>query len=664
MATELQLAGALEEITWMVEAARAPRLRSLRQFAEQEIVIPEGPAEGRKWRAHRQPYGVAIFDLIDQGPWRRRAFLGCVQSGKTFHAFLVPLLWYLFEHRDKVVCGVPTMDLAHAKWADEIWPVILRTRYAELLPKKGAGSRGGSKLEEVRFGNGAVLKFMSGHGGDEKRSGFTARVVVATEVDKFDTAAESSREADPISQLEARTDRYDGQEEVTLECTVSIEEGRIWQEYTNGTQSRFVHECPHCHGWVGPEREDLLGWQDGETRPAARRQAYFACPGCRERITEKQRYEMVQGYRVIHRGQEITPEGQVTGQPAETDTLGLRWSAFQNLFWSPGKIGAREWSARRARDRENAEKLMRQFVWSLPHESADVCLTPLDPDVVARRQSKLRKGLIPADCLGVAVGVDTGKRKLHWLAMALLPDNRRAVLDYGDQAVAADELGVRRALVKALGELQAYFLGGWQEIGAARRGPDQVWIDSGYHEHTDAVYEFCRQANGELVTGSERWRPSKGYGEGQQGATRYSGPKQKSREIRYIGREFHLIKSRRAAQMVVHVNSDHWKGDLRQGLAIAPAEPEAVLLYEVASPSEHNELIAHLMAEEPKEELNSKGVPVIVWKRIRRQNHWLDAGYAAAAACELIRELHHAKQTQDQPEGWFAAQRSTAKNAR
>ena len=214
---------------------------------------------------------------------------------------------------------------------------------------------------------------------------------------------------------------------------------------------------------------------------------------------------------------------------------------------------------------------------------------------------------------------------------------------------------LRAALVKALKELQAYFLGGWQEIGGGRRGPDQVWIDSGYHEHTDAVYEFCLAANGDLGMGSERWRPSKGFGEGQQGASRYSTPKKKTREIRYVGREFHLAKLPRARQMLVHVNSDHWKGDLRQGLAIDKAEPGAVVLYEVASPSEHGQLIRHLMAEEPKEVLNSKGVPVIVWERIDRQNHWLDAGYAAAAACELIRELHDARQTQ--AEGWFARQK-------
>ena len=89
----------------------------------------------------------------------------------------------------------------------------------------------------------------------------------------MDTAGEASRETDPVSQLEARTDAYDafGRPFICMECSVSIEEGRIWQEYINGTQSRIACPCPHCGEYVTPEREHLRGWQEAESPSMTRR---------------------------------------------------------------------------------------------------------------------------------------------------------------------------------------------------------------------------------------------------------------------------------------------------------------------------------------------------------------------------------------------------------
>jgi phage terminase large subunit GpA-like protein len=111
---------------------------------------------------------------------------------------------------------------------------------------------------------------MSGGGGDKSRAGFTSRVVVITETDGMDQPGLTSREADKITQLEARTRAYGSRKRIYMECTVSTEQGRTWQEYTQGTQSRIVLPCPHCKAWVSPEREHLTGWQGADSQAAAR----------------------------------------------------------------------------------------------------------------------------------------------------------------------------------------------------------------------------------------------------------------------------------------------------------------------------------------------------------------------------------------------------------
>ena len=71
------------------------------------------------------------------------------------------------------------MDNASDKWTDDLRPVF-QASFADQMPTKGQGSREGNKVSSVTFLCNSKLKFMTGHGGDETRSGFTSRVVVVT----------------------------------------------------------------------------------------------------------------------------------------------------------------------------------------------------------------------------------------------------------------------------------------------------------------------------------------------------------------------------------------------------------------------------------------------------------------------------------------------------
>ena len=645
MATTLDLPTQplIEMAYWCLDLARAPAVRPISQWVEESIRLPNGPHSGDRYRHYRHPVSRVFFDEVDSGRWSRVASTGPTQNGKTLMCYVAPVLYHLFELQETVIVGLPSMDMARDKWTEDFLPVIESSEYADLLPTSGEGSRGGQVKQAIRFRNGATMRFMSAGGSDKKRSAYTSRVVAITEADGMDESSAGSREADKIEQIEARTRAFGRTgKRVYLECTASIKAGRIWTEIENGSDAKLLRPCVHCGAFVAPEREHLQGWRDAQTSEEAARSTYFACPACDESWSEEDRAEAAKSIVICHRGQSVDDSGNVIGDLPETQTLGFRWSAIDNPFVTIADLGAEEWIAARARDRENAEKKMRQFVWALPYDPPDVELTPLDPDELMQRTCSLKKGIAPDDTQSITIGVDTGKRVLHWTAFAGTPAGGR-VIEYGKQPVDSDRLGVRAGLITALGKLAEYFQGGWTTPAGQKVGPGQVWIDSGYHEHTDAVYQFCAAANAELnrSVGSEIYRPTKGYGEGQRRMTRYIEPTAKRREVLYIGNQFHIARVKRNGRivpgvMLVHVNSDHWKSELHQRLMMPPEEPLAITLYEAASFAEHDEFCRHLTAEKQMEKFIEGRGEVIVWDRHDRNNHWLDATYSAVCAAEAM----------------------------
>jgi phage terminase large subunit GpA-like protein len=206
----------------------------------------------------------------------------------------------------------------------------------------------------VTFTNGVMIRFMSKGGSDKARAGFSGcRVVAITETDGMDEPGETSREADMCEQIQARARGYAESQRVTyLECTASIPEGKIWREYTAGTCSRLVRPCPYCEAWVTPERENLKGWQDAVDEEDARQKSAWHCPECDHAWTETDRRKSWQRLVLVHRGQEVTPEGQVVGPVPRTRTLGFRWGAIDNPFTDAGTCGVEEWKALRESEGE------------------------------------------------------------------------------------------------------------------------------------------------------------------------------------------------------------------------------------------------------------------------------------------------------------------------
>lgn len=620
--------------------ASAPRLRPLWQFAEEEIVIPDGPYKDLKFRCSTQPYSRLWFDAIDSGLWQRFAATGPSQTGKTLTCAVIPLMYHLFEFGETVIFGVPDMEMAYDKWQQDLEPAILASRYADQIPTKGRGSRGGS-FASITFRNGATLKFMAGGGDDKNRAAFTSRILVVTEVDGF-TSSDLSVESDKIKQMEARTRAYGNRRRIYLECTVSTETGKIWQEYNAGTCSRIVLPCPHCGGWVSPEREHLLGWQDAPDELDAEERSQFFCPaeGCGQAWSEPDRAEANRGAKLIHREQTIGDDGAFLGDPPKTRTLGFRWSAVNNLFTTAGQLGAEEWKSSRELDQDNAERERQQFVWVIPHKSDIQDLAALSVDALMLRQGPHCKGITPPDMQLITAAIDVGKYLLHFTAKAWSSLPLGFTLDYGVQEVHSRDLGEETAILTALRQLREKLLAGWAH-GGKQKPPTVILVDSG--NWYDTVCNFVLESGRPFFA-------SKGFGTTTYSKGAYSRPAGLGKKIKFIGDDFHVALQDNGVALVEY-DADAWKSKLHSRLECKPDEPGACLLFRTEDPRIHFSYAKHMTAEKRVEEWQAGKGLTTRWEKIRKENHWLDTESMAnlAGACAGVQVVRINRQHPEPP---------------
>lgn len=617
--------------------SRAPRIRPFEQWLGEELVIPEGRYKGSRFRFDTLPWTRLWAREIDSGRWRRFVALGCVQGGKTLVCFVAPLAWHLFEHCEPVGIGLPDLKMGGLKWEKEIEPVIeAHPVWRELRPTRGRGSEGG-EFNYLEFQNGASLEILIGGGGDANRSGTTLRVVVVTEADRADEASETSREAAPIHQMEARTLSFEADARFYAECTVTSPQGFVWQEYNASTASRIM--CPHsCGDYVCPGREHLVGWQDAESALQAGRLATFVCPSCACVISEEERRTMNERAVLVHKGQEIDRDGVVHGEPFETFTLGFRWNAFNNLLWSTAFIGEKEWEAAHSEDEQNLEQRQKQWFWVQPWTPELFDETPLALEDVLGRHDHFTRGQVPPGTVHLTAGVDLRKTQLHYVVVAWINVDgqwRAHVVEYGSLPVDHRRHGTRKALRVALEAMREIMERGFADGTGQRHVPGWVLVDGNWLP--EPVRSFVRQSK---QLGLGRYMIAFGRGQSQpRGKGSYSLPTKITTGTPWIGEQCHVAWHQRHLLHAMFHNADHWKGWTREGLAAPADQPGAITIFQAVT--EQELLEARKFAKQTTAEravqkvVVGRGI-VVVWENASRTpNHYGDGLALAAIAGNL-----------------------------
>lgn len=642
---------------YLCQQSQRTSARTLREFAEAEIIVPDGEYEGQPFRVSRQPYVGLLYDCIDSGQWNDFVITGPSQSGKTLCAFVIPTIYHALELRERSIVGLPDADMSADKWSVDLKPVIEKSGFAHLLPSTGSGSRGGRKVDSVDFLNGSKIRFLTGGGGDKSRAGYTARVLLVTETDGMDESGAASRESDKIAQLQARQRSWPRRRRRTYkECTVSTSTGRTWREYENeSTNSRIVCPCVHCEEFVQVEREHLVGWKEATTIGEAQRLATFVCPNCSESITTDEQRTMNENAKLLHGGQTIDKRGKISGPMPDTARLGFRWSAFNNLFLSAEDHAADEWSAAQygenTEERLNREKELRQFVWCIPADADQEELIELSvPELMNRTgredETGTARGVIPAGHDFLTAGVDIRSRQIHYVIKSSDSVANVRVVQYGILKVHSQRLGQEAAILRAL----QYFrdnicrLGFRPEDGGQARAPDLVFIDSNWQP--DPVYTFANESEALGWSGLDDFGtfwPIVGRGYGKQYDKAYSHPANVSADVKLLGPGQHVRVNRRQERLYIILDADRQKAwtHARWATPLTRSEDggeysEGAATIHVPDESDHQYFFKQITAEKEVETFEEGKGTTRRWIVSSRVNHYLDADSYSNAALRLL----------------------------
>ena len=214
------------------------RLSALRQWAEKNVVVGDGPRAGQPYRIGGAPWGE-VLDSMDDSTLEQVTIRGSVQSGKTAMLIVAGLghmaagrSVLIFEPDDRLKRVLAARIVAWGRLcADE----AVREAYEPKRPPHGRSTAAGGRLEVVsaREGGAGLMR--------------TAEIVIVDELRAF--------HRDMLGELVDRTASYGGSGRLITASSAGYEdECRTTVELDKSDARHWFMSCPSCG------RENIAAW--------------------------------------------------------------------------------------------------------------------------------------------------------------------------------------------------------------------------------------------------------------------------------------------------------------------------------------------------------------------------------------------------------------------
>lgn len=588
-----------------------PAHQSCVEFVREHGVAPSGGRRGGLDFHHRS-YQLGLFEAYDRAEVRSITAPWCSQAGKST-GMLNLLMYHTCTRPSAAMVVVPDKKSRNDFLEDRLRKAIQRSdRWrSELM----TGKLDDDVIQtKVRLKNAPIYLALAGSEADLAQR--DCELVAMDEVDKYPKSTRNEGGPEDQAKARDRTFRQGGEPKQLKFSTPTDKKGSIWGSYEESDKCRWHVACPHCgteQPWElrnlkrdarpvdplskrkRPLREHAEGIKRGEVK------VWYEFPCCNHRIDSKREKDR------------LNREGRwVAGAPDVRDHVGLRVTCFDIPDETFESIMIEYLGALDGLGRGDDRK-MKVFhnhwlatFYEPKHKRRGV-------EMIQERIRSRRRGMVPADCEYVTLGIDVqgAENGVYWVALGFKAQGPTVyVIDWGH--IAGEFERIQDKLNEVINrEWQ------WEGLSIRREKARLVYEDSGDGENTVEVYRHC------LGFDDARVRPIKGNLEGLD-FWKASGPKVGAMQPH--------------GGLLVRLNSTLLKDSFTELLRRKPEDPHVVTFPIEAR--EDLDLQEQMVSEERRWVAGPKG-PKVSWVE-NGPNHYWDCviyGFGAAVVLGILEEV-------------------------
>lgn len=255
----------------LVKVLKPKKFMTISEWAEQNMVLPQGSNEPGRFRVSNMPFQKEILDAIADSGVTDVTIMSSAQVGKTT-IILCGMGYYIEYEPSTQMMVLPTLVLSK---------IFSKTRLSTMLDdvkvlreKTGfSKSRDGDNtLLYKKYPGGYMV--LAGANSPSSLSSMPIRVVWMDEVDRFSDSA--GDEGNPITLAEKRSTSFWNAKHIKTSTPTRAGFSRIETEYKKGTMEEWMVKCPCCGTWQ-PYEFDRIEFKS----------ITMKCVECKEKIGEK-----------------------------------------------------------------------------------------------------------------------------------------------------------------------------------------------------------------------------------------------------------------------------------------------------------------------------------------------------------------------------------------
>jgi phage terminase large subunit GpA-like protein len=388
---------AAELYRFVMEQFRPPKLQTVSEWAdENRLLVSESSATPGRWRTSRAPYQKDIMDAFTEKSVWQIVIMASAQVGKT-EIELNMMGRAIDADPGPMLFVQPTDAFAEDFSKRRVAPMIKACPALQNKVYEAKSRDAGNTISMKTFPGGSVA--FTGANSPTQLAGRPVRYVFMDEIDRFPISA--GTEGDPIKLAERRTETYRTNRKIIKTSTpIMRNASKIEKAYRNGTQEKWVTECPLCREYSfitfdnirfeKDEYEDLNGDKDWHVSNVR-----WVCPMCGAEMTEREAKKAPSKWRAEN------PEALKEG------IRSFRLNAFMSPFSDWGEI-CREFL--KSKDDPELLKVFKNTMLGETWEARDARANA--ESLLYRREGYPAE--VPDGVLVLTMGVDTQDNRLEW----------------------------------------------------------------------------------------------------------------------------------------------------------------------------------------------------------------------------------------------------------